>query len=394
MNSADLIADYKEYVLGTYAPSLMFVKGQGSQLWDADGRQYLDFGTGIAVCNLGHCHPAVTEAIQRQAATLVHVSNLYMNNRVGELAKWLSTKSFGGRVFFCNSGAEANEGLIKLARKWGRDQGRHEIVCMTHSFHGRTIATLAATDKPAIRDPFAPELPGFRFVAYNDLDALAAAITPQTAAVLMEPVQGEGGLTPSTQAFISGARELCDAHGILLLFDEVQCGMGRTGEWFAYQTYGVTPDAMSLAKGIANGFPMGAFIVDRKHEGVLGVSSHATTFGGTALACAAAIAVCEVIEREDILFNVRKMGEHLKGGLVQIARHRTDIVDVRGRGLMVGVEFDRPVADIVAGCTARGLIILTAGTHVLRLLPALNVTPQDVDRALATLKTVIEETSA
>lgn len=395
MNSADLIADYNEYVLPTYAPKLMFVKGQGSRLWDADGREYLDFGTGISVCNVGHCHPRVTEAIQRQAATLVHVSNLYMNDRAGELAKWVSQKSFGGRVYFANSGAEANEGLIKFARKWGSDKGRHEIVTMTHSFHGRTLATLAATDKPAIREGFGPHMPGFRHAEFNDLAALEAAITPQTAAVMMEPIQGEGGVNPSTPEFIAGARELCDRHGILLLFDEVQVGMGRTGQWFGYQHYGVEPDAMSLAKGIANGFPMGAIVVQRKHEGVLTVGSHATTFGGTALACAAAIAVFETIEADDLLFNARKMGEHLKGGLIQLAAKYPVITDVRGHGLILGAAIDEslPVGDIIAACTAKGLIVLSSAGNVLRLLPALNLDDTDLQQGLSVLDEVLGDLS-
>jgi len=387
----DTLQDHRQFVLSTYSPELVFVRGQGCHLWDAAGRRYLDFGAGISVCNLGHCHPVVTEAIQRQAARLVHVSNLYANDQAPALARELVARAFDGRVFFANSGAEANEGLIKFARRWGSTRERHEIVCMEHSFHGRTLATLMATDKPAIRQGFAPDMPGFHHVPYNDLAALAAAIGPRTAAVLLEPIQGEGGLTPATPAFIHGARELCDRHGILLLFDEVQCGMGRTGRWFAGQHYGVTPDAMSLAKALGNGFPIGAFVVARKHEAVLGAGSHATTFGGTALACAAARAVLAAMEAEEVLFNTQRVGAHFQGGLLGLARRHAGIREVRGVGLMLGMELDRPVAPVAKRCQERGLLVLTAGEKVLRFLPPLTVTPELVDEALAILDQALGE---
>jgi acetylornithine/succinyldiaminopimelate/putrescine aminotransferase len=246
------------YVLGTYAPDLMLVKGDGARVWDIDGKEYLDFAAGISVCNLGHCHPKVTAAIREQAGKLVHVSNLYYNENQPQLAARIAETSFGGRVFFANSGAEANEGLIKFARRWGSDSGRYEIICMNDSFHGRTLATLAATGRAKYRKGFAPDMEGFVFADFNDLESVRAKIGPKTVAVLCEPIQGEGGILPATAEFLEGLRQLCDEQDLLLLFDEVQCGMGRTGHMFAYQSYGVVPDGMSMAKALGNGFPIGA----------------------------------------------------------------------------------------------------------------------------------------
>jgi acetylornithine/N-succinyldiaminopimelate aminotransferase len=391
MTATELRQSYQKFVLPTYSPEHLFVRGQGCYLWNAEGRRYLDFTAGISVCNLGHCHPVVTEAIQRQAARLVHVSNLYMNDQAPQLAEALVTRAFDGRAFFANSGAEANEGLIKFARKWGSSSQRHEIICMEHSFHGRTLATLMATDKPAIRQGFAPDMPGFKHVPYNDLAALTQAIGPQTCAILMEPIQGEGGLTPATPEFITGARALCDQFNLLLLFDEVQCGMGRTGRWFAGQHYGVEPDAMSLAKALGNGFPMGAFLVARKHEAVLGAGSHATTFGGTALACAAALAVIQAMDQEEVLFNVQRVGAHLRGGLLALQRKYACIKEVRGVGLMLGVEFDRPVGPMLKRAAELDLLVISAGEKILRLLPPLIVTPEQADDALKILDQAIGE---
>ncbi len=389
MNKTDVMAFQQEYVLGTYAPSVLITKGQGSYVWDADGKKYLDFTTGISVCNLGHCHPAVTEAIQRQAATLVHTSNLYMNEWQPQLAALIAKNSLNGRLFFANSGAEANEGMIKFARMWGNAKGKNEIICMEGSFHGRTLATLAATARPKYREGFQPDMAGFSFVPFNDLNALKAAVTEKTAAILLEPIQGEGGITPASQEFIAGARQLCDQHDMLLLFDEVQCGIGRTGRLFAYQQYGVEPDAMSMAKALGNGYPIGAFQVQRKHESVLPVGKHASTFGGTPLACAAAHAVISTILQEDLLLNCQKMGEHFKGALIQMASNYSFIKEVRGMGLMIGVELDRPVADAVRAAAQQGLLILNAGENVLRFLPPLNLNQSDLDQAIKIIDNIL-----
>ena len=387
----ELMALQKRYVLGTYSPDLMFVRGSMSWLWDIQGRRFLDFGCGIGVCSLGHCHPRVTEAIQRQAGTLMHVSNLYYNNNQPALASLIAKNSFNGRVFFCNSGAEANEGLIKFARRWGHDRHRHEIICMDNSFHGRTLATLAATGRRKYRQGFAPDVQGFVFAPFNDLDKVKAQVKPVSAAVLVEPIQGEGGVIPARREFLVGLRELCDANNLLLLFDEVQCGMGRTGNAFAYQHYGVEPDAMSLAKALGNGFPLGAFEVNARFENVLPPGTHASTFGGTALACAAGIAVFETWEQDDVLANCGRMSACLRGKLEELRKRHSCIRDIRGVGLMIGIELDRPVKDLLAAACGRGLLALSAGESVLRLLPPLTVTAEEIDFAVDVLDQVLAE---
>lgn len=383
--TAQVEADYGQYVLPTYAPGLLLTRGAGTRVWDADGREYLDFAAGISVCNLGHCHPAVTAAICAQAGRLVHVSNLYRNEMQPQLAAALIGRCFDGAVFFGNSGAEANEGMIKFARKWGSGRGRHGIVAMDDSFHGRTLATLAATGRSKYRQGFAPDMPGFRHVPFNDLGALAAAIDAETCAVLLEPVQGEGGVLPATPEFMRGVRELCDRHGILMLCDEVQCGMGRTGTFLASQGYGVTPDAVSLAKALGNGFPIGAFIVRRPFADVLGPGTHASTFGGTPLACAAARAVLAAMDAEDVLANCRRQGERLRGKLLALTAAHPGVREVRGQGLMIGVVLDRPAAALRQACQEAGLLVLTAGETVLRLLPPLIVNDDECDRAVAVI---------
>ncbi len=376
------------FVLQTYAysPKIMFVKGRGVHLTDSAGRKYLDFASGISVCNLGHCHPAVTKAIKKQCSRLVHVSNLYLNDRQPELAAKLVARGFDGAAFFCNSGAEANEGLIKLARKWGSASGRYEIIAMEDSFHGRTLATLAATGRSKYRDGFQPDVPGFVHVPFNDFDALASKIGPKTCAVILEPVQGEGGVIPANQEYLAKVRRLCDEKDILLLFDEVQCGMGRTGTFYAWQGYGVEPDAFSLAKALGNGFPIGAFVVRRKLEKVLTAGTHASTFGGTALACAAASAVLDVFDEEGILDNCAKQGRYLKEKMLDLASRFKCIREVRGKGLMIGLVLDVPAGDVRKAAGCEGLLVLTAGENVLRLLPPLIVKAKHIDRAAAILE--------
>jgi predicted acetylornithine/succinylornithine family transaminase len=384
------------YVLGTYAPDLMLVKGDGAWVWDIDGNKYLDFASGISVCNLGHCHPRVTAAIREQAGKLVHVSNLYYNENQPRLAALISQNSFGGRVFFANSGAEANEGLIKFARKWGSESGRHEIICMNDSFHGRTLATLAATGRAKYRKGFAPDVEGFVFADFNDLESVKAKVGPQTVAVLCEPVQGEGGIVPADPEFLQGLRALCDEKNLLLLFDEVQCGMGRTGHMFAYQGYGVEPDGMSMAKALGNGFPMGAFELQAKHEGILVPGTHASTFGGTPLACAAGIAVFEAFAEEQILDNVQTVGKHLRESLAALCDKYEAVETVRGAGLMIGivVEAGLDLKPVLAKAKEAGLLALTAGENVLRLLPPLTITIEQADEAVRILDTALAESLA
>ena len=391
LTEQELLELQSEFVLGTYAPALMLVDGDMSWVTDASGRRFLDFTVGISVCNLGHCHPRVTAAIQRQAAKLVHVSNLYYNENQPRLAALIAKHSFGGKVFFCNSGAEANEGLVKLARRWGHEQGRYEVICMEDSFHGRTLATLAATGRAKYRKGFQPDVIGFVHVPFNDLSAVRKAVGSKTAAVLLEPVQGEGGIIPATQPFMEGVRALCDERGILLLFDEVQCGMGRTGHTFAHQAYGVEPDAMAMAKALANGMSLGAFEVRQCLGEVLPPGTHASTFGGNPLACAAGIAVFEAFEEEGVLENCRAMAARLWRGLEALQRKHAFIREVRGAGLMIGVDMDRPVKDMVAAARDRGMLVLSAGETVLRLLPPLTVKAGEVDQALDILGQVLAQ---
>lgn len=384
-NETQLMELQSDYVLGTYAPELLLVKGEMSWLWDVSGRRYLDFGTGISVCNLGHCHPRVSAAVREQVTKLMHVSNLYFNETQPRLAELIARNSFNGRSFFCNSGAEANEGLIKVARRWGHQEGRYEIICMEESFHGRTLATLAATGREKYRKGFAPYVEGFVHVPFNDVGAVRDAIGPKTVAVLVEPVQGEGGVIPAEREFLTGLRELCDERNLLLLFDEVQCGMGRTGQFFAHQHFGVEPDAMSMAKALGNGFPIGAFEVQRKHEAVLPPSSHASTFGGTPLACAAGIAVFETFAADGVLENCREMSALLWAKLGQLQQTHSCIRQVRGLGLMIGLVLDVPVKGIITAARERGLLVLSAGDSVLRLLPPLTVKPDEVQTAIGIL---------
>jgi len=379
------------HVLGTYSPDLLLVRGEGAYVWDADGKKYLDFAAGISVCNLGHCHPRVTAAICAQAGKLVHVSNLHYNENQPRLAALIANASFGGRVFFANSGAEANEGLIKFARRWGNPAGRFEIICMEDSFHGRTLATLAATGRSKYRQGFAPDVEGFTFATFNDLDSVRAKIGPQTVAVLCEPVQGEGGIIPATPEFMTGLRRLCDERNLLLLLDEVQCGMGRTGHMFAHQGYGIVPDGMSLAKALGNGFPIGAFEVQAKYGDVLPPGSHASTFGGTPLACAAAIAVFETFAEEGILDHVRTVGAHLRAGLEALCAKHPAAKSVRGAGLMLGLVVEADLKPVLAKAKEAGLLALTAGENVLRLLPPLNISTEQAEQALRILDRALAE---
>ena len=380
---------HNQFVLPTYAPDILFVKGSGSWLWSDNNEKYLDFASGIAVCSVGHCHPRVTAAIKAQAEKLVHVSNLYYNEQQPLLAKKLIEKSHPGKVFFANSGAEANEGMIKFARKRGSDTGRNEIIVMEESFHGRTLATLAATGRAKYREGFAPDMPGFTHVPFNNSDRLSAAITEKTCAILIEPIQGEGGVTPATQEFLLKSRELCDKHDILLMFDEVQSGMGRTGKYFAWQNYNVEPDVFSLAKALGNGFPIGAFIVKDKYKDILGVGTHASTFGGTPLACAAALAVINIIDDEKVLQNCNLQSKRIFEGLEKLKEKYNIIKEIRGSGLMLGAVLDRNAAGIRKAAEELNLLVLTAGENVLRLLPPLTVNDEEVAVALNILDKAI-----
>ncbi|OQA28736.1 MAG: Acetylornithine aminotransferase [Verrucomicrobia bacterium ADurb.Bin345] len=381
-SSEQIVALHKQYVMPTYAPGLVLVKGKGAKVWDADGREYLDFLSGIAVVGLGHCHPNVVKAIRRQAGQLMHVSNLYYNENQPRLAEALSTRAMNGsKCFFCNSGAEANEGMFKLARLWGHAQGKSEIVTMRNSFHGRTLAALAATGQTKYQKGFDPIPAGFTYADFNDLASVRAAITDKTVAVLVEAVQGEGGILPATPEFMTGLRSLCNEKNILLLCDEVQCGMGRTGHWFGFQAYGIEPDAFSLAKSLANGFPIGALIAGPKLSDVFQPGNHASTFGGNPLACAAALAVIETITSEGLLENATKMGELLASLLAKKTRKFSFVKTVRGKGLMLGLVLDRPAKELEVLLREKGLITIATADTVIRFLPPLCVKPAQVRKA-------------
>jgi predicted acetylornithine/succinylornithine family transaminase len=394
MKTSEIIELHKKYVMPTYAPGLVLVKGAGTKVQDADGNDYLDFLAGIAVLNLGHCHPAVVKAIQQQAEKLIHVSNIYYNENQPRLAQALAERSMGGKCFFCNSGAEANEGLIKLARLWGSDKGKYEVITMKNSFHGRTLATLTATGQEKVQKGFYPLPEGFRYAEFNNIESCRAAVTEKTAAILVEAVQGEGGIVAADPEFIKGLRALCDEKGLLLLFDEVQAGIGRTGKWFAFQNYEVRPDAFSLAKALGNGFPIGAVVAAPNTADVFHPGNHATTFGGTPLACAAALAVIETIEKDNLLENAQKMGALLVEKLRQIAARYDWIEDVRGCGLMVGLVLNDSAAPLQKLLQDKGLLTLATAGRVLRMVPPLIVTAEEIEHAVALIDEACAELNA
>jgi len=384
------------YVMQTYARyPIALVRGEGCRLWDADGKVYLDFVAGLAVCNLGHCHPRVVEAIRAQAGRLLHVSNLYHIPSQSLLARKIVELSFGDRVFFCNSGAEANEGAIKLARRYERfvrNGDRFEILTMRNSFHGRTLGALSATGQEKLQKGFEPLVPGFRYVPFNDPEALEKAVDGRTCAILMEPIQGEGGVVLPSESYLRFVRKLCDERGLLLLFDEVQVGMGRTGTLFAYEQYGVEPDVMTLAKGLAGGVPIGALVTTQEAAKGFVPGTHAATFGGNPLATAAGLAALDAILEEGILENCRQAGAYLRKGLDKVAGRHPDLIqEVRGRGLILGLELKVSGAPFVKACMESGLLINCTAERVLRFLPPLVVKREEIDEMLSILERVLSE---
>ncbi len=378
----EILDGYKKFVMTTYAPELLLTRGRGAKVWDADEKDYLDFLSGISVLNIGHCHPKVVSAITRQAGKLMHVSNLYFNEHMPKLAQALSERSLGGKCFFCNSGAEANEGLIKLARLWGHDQGKYEIITMNNSFHGRTLTTITATGQPKYQKGFEPLTPGFVYAEFNDLESIRAAITDKTAAVLIEAVQGEGGILPADPKFMTGLRALCDEKKILLLCDEVQCGMGRTGRWFGYQHYGIQPDALTLAKALGGGFPIGALVASPELSDIFKPGNHASTFGGNPLACAVAVSVIEAMEEEEMVHNAERLGLLFMQELNKLIPKYGVIRQARGLGLMVGLVCDIPVKPLERILRDKGLLALATAEKVMRFLPPLNITEAQLRKAL------------
>lgn len=397
MKDGDVDLDIKQtaaqHMINTYARyPLSLVKGQGCTLWDDRGKAYTDFLAGIAVCNLGHCHPQLTAVLYGQAQTLWHVSNLYYTAPQTELAAWLTAHSFADSVFFANSGAEANEAAIKLARKYFKDQGvdqRYQVISMQQSFHGRTMATLSATGQKKIRKGFDPVLQGFEFVAYNDLDALKAKINPSTCAVLMEPLQGEGGVICPDTEYIRQVRQLCDDSGCLLIFDEVQTGIGRTGKLFAHEHYGVAPDIMTLAKALGNGLPIGAMLATDKAAQAFGPGAHASTFGGSPLVTAVALKVLQILIGEGVLDQVAEKGNYLRSRIADLQTTHPVIKAVRGMGLLVGIELTVDGAPIVSECMRHGFLINCIQDRVLRLAPPLIIAKEQIDALVSCLDRVL-----
>ncbi|GEB35134.1 MULTISPECIES: aspartate aminotransferase family protein [Brevibacillus] len=384
------------HVMNNYARwPISLVKGKGNQVWDDQGKAYLDFTSGIAVTSLGHVPPKVTAKLHEQLDTLWHCSNLVHIPQQQILAEKLSRLSGLDQAFFCNSGAEANEGLIKLARRYAqkvKGEDRYEVITFAQSFHGRTLATLTATGQDKVKDGFLPLPAGFVTVPYNDLAAVQSAINDKTCAIMLELVQGEGGVHPAEEAWVKSLRDLCDEHGLLLLVDEIQTGIGRTGTWFAFQQYGVKPDAISLAKGLGSGFPIGAVVATKEVAEAFSPGTHGTTFGGNPLAATAGIATLATMEEEQILDQVAHIHQVLTQELEKLkAEHPDKIVTVRGKGLLLGVELTIPAGDIVTYAREKGVIFLTAGPQVLRLLPSFVTTDEEVKQAMAVFGEALEQ---
>ncbi len=394
MDTKALMETADQVMAKTYSRfPIVLTQGKGCILQDSEGRSYTDFVAGIAVCNLGHAHEGIASAIADQARRLVHVSNLYYTGPQIELAQQLVEHSFADRVFFCNSGAEANEAAIKLARKYFKDQGapeRFRIITMEGSFHGRTMATLTATGQAKIRKGFEPLLDGFDFVRFNDLEAIQGAITGQTCAVMLEPIQGEGGVQCPSPGYLEGLRELCDSEGLLLIFDEVQTGMGRTGKLFAYEHSRMAPDIMTLAKALANGLPMGAMLAKEEVGKAFGPGSHATTFGGTPLVATAALVVVKALLEEGVLENCQKIGQYFVDQLLNFKSRYAFVREVRGEGLLIGLELSCDGAPIVKACMERGFLINCTQDHILRFIPPLIVQEEHIDALVQCLDSIFE----
>ena len=385
-----VIADGQKYVMNTYGRlPIVIDRGEGCYVWDLDGKRYLDLVAGIAVNSLGHGHPAVVKAIQEQSEKLLHCSNLYWIENQVKLAKLLVEKSGLGKAFFCNSGAEANEAAIKLARKWGKGEKYH-IITLKNSFHGRTLGSLAATAQEKYQKPFMPLPEGFSAVPLGDLDALEQAIRPETCAVMLEPIQGESGIHVPTQEYMQGVQAICRKHGVLLILDEVQTGLGRTGKSFCFQNFGLEPDIVSLAKAIANGVPMGAIVAKTEVADCFQPGDHASTFGGTPIATAAGFAACSILLDDDFLAGVREMGEYFRAQLRALGETHPDVIkEVRGMGLMIGCELTGSSKAVAAELLKQGVLINSIGEHVLRLVPPLVISKAEIDEFIPQLEVAL-----
>jgi predicted acetylornithine/succinylornithine family transaminase len=391
----ELIKRSARHLANTYARfPVVLVRGRGVRLWDIEGREYLDFAAGIAVDVLGHCHPKVVEAIKAQAETLLHVSNLYHIEPQVRLAHALCERSFADKVFFCNSGAEANEAAIKLARRYAKERwssDRYEIVCMRESFHGRTMATVTATGQEKYQRGFEPLMPGFKHIPFNDLRAAEQAIDSRTCAVLVEPIQGEGGVRVPDDDYLPALRQLCSEREVLLMLDEVQTGMGRTGRLFAYEHWGIEPDIMTLAKALGGGLPIGAMLAKEEVASAFTPGSHASTFGGSPFITAAALAAVTAIVEERLPERAGKIGAYFLGRLRELAQRYPFVREARGKGLLLALDLGVPAKSIVDRCLERGLLILTAGDQVLRFVPPLVIGEAEVDEALGILDRALAE---
>jgi len=391
LTSPETISLFDQYVIGNYTRyPVSLVRGEGAHIWDAEGRKYIDFFPGWGCGLLGHCPPYVVEAVQKQVATLIHVPNTWYTEQQGQWAKLLSERSFGGQAFFCNSGAEANEAAIKLVRLHA-PKGRYKIITFQGSFHGRTMGAITATAQPKYHEGIGPMLPGFTYVPYGDLKAVEDAIDDETAAIMIEPIQGEGGVRMPPEGFLNGLRELCDKNNLLLVFDEVQTGCGRTGEWFAYQYFGVEPDIMTLAKTVSGSLPGGAMLARKEIAASLRPGMHAATYGGNPICAAAGIATIEMIEKEGLLEKAKRTGELFSTFLTDLADDVDIIEEIRGAGVMIGLELTVEGAPFVKACMEKGLLINCTQGNVLRLLPAMNIEPKVAREGLEILGEVLRK---
>lgn len=393
MKTKDIQNLYEQYVLANYSRvPLCLVKGKGIKVWDLEGKEYLDFFSGWAVSGLGHCHPAVVNAIKNQARKIINIPNNYYGPKQAQLAEQIIKHSFPGRVFFCNSGAEAMEAAIKFARKYGSGSGRHEIITMHGSFHGRTLGALTATAQEKYQKGFEPLPGGFKYAHLNDFNELEKMVTDKTIAVAFELIQGEGGVRIADPEYVKKVRKLCDEKNMLFIVDEVQTGMGRTGKYFAFQHYGVTPDLMTLAKSLGGGVPIGALVVNGKiKEEVLTPGTHASTFGGNPLVAAAGVAVFKTIDEENLLDGTNEMGAYLKSKLTDLQKKYSFIKEVRGLGVMIGVELNVAGLDIVTRARDKGLLINCTQEKILRIIPPMTVTKRAIDQAIRILDEVFGE---
>lgn len=390
MKKQEIFDCYQDYIMPTYSRMpLIFAKGKGMRLTDIDGRVYLDFFPGWGVSALGHCHPKVVSAVRDQIGKLIHLPNNYLSVQQAKLARELIYWAFPGKVFFANSGAEANEAAVKLARAYGSKDGRYEIISFENSFHGRTLAALTMTGQLKHQEGFQPLPQGFKTVPFNNIDALKDALSEKTVAIIAELIQGEGGVNVADKDFISALRKLCDEKKLLLIIDEVQTGMGRTGKMFAYEHYGITPDVITLAKALGGGLPIGAMVAKKEFADILTPGKHASTFGGSPLVCKAALAVFRAIQKEKLLSNAKEMGEYLRVKLEGLAVKHKIIKEIRGLGLMIGIELNVPGRGVVEQCLNSGLLINCTHENVLRLMPALNVEKKQIDKTVNILDRVL-----